>query len=359
VPGSTPVEVTSDSTYQLGLAVDGLFHFTRWERLDPFLAVGVGAVHYGADRVGQREDDQDDVALRGGGGVMYHFNDEWALRADVRAMLVDFGNSPNANSILSAGVNWTWGARLAPDYVVATGPADSDGDGLTDAEERQIGTDPYDPDTDKDRLSDGQEVKVYKTDPLNPDTDWDYLKDGDEVLTHKTDPLLRDTDNGGVCDGHEVLEDGTNPLIGKDDLYLITLNIEFDTDKSVIRSEYFKDIDIVGKVLRRNPKATAVIEGHADKRKTSKSGYNMQLSERRARAVVERLATVCGIEKSRMKAVGFGYSRPKGANDPVNGNHLNRRVEVYNRGVDKDAEAQMPPAEAVPASLKTVDPANK
>ncbi|WP_338449705.1 hypothetical protein R4Z09_26730 [Niallia oryzisoli] len=43
---------------------------------------------------------------------------------------------------------------------------DSDGDGLTDCEERQIGTDAYNPDTDGDGISDYLEVKVYKTNPL-------------------------------------------------------------------------------------------------------------------------------------------------------------------------------------------------
>lgn len=58
---------------------------------------------------------------------------------------------------------------------------DSDADGLTDAEERRLGTDPYDPDTDHDGLGDYQEVYVYGTDPLNPDTNNNGIPDGDEV----------------------------------------------------------------------------------------------------------------------------------------------------------------------------------
>lgn len=41
----------------------------------------------------------------------------------------------------------------------AVGPTDSDGDGLSDARERALGTDPEDPDTDGDRLPDGWEVR--------------------------------------------------------------------------------------------------------------------------------------------------------------------------------------------------------
>ncbi len=58
---------------------------------------------------------------------------------------------------------------------------DSDHDGLTDAQEAKLGTDPNNPDTDGDGLTDGQEVNVYHTNPLNPDTDGDGYSDGVEV----------------------------------------------------------------------------------------------------------------------------------------------------------------------------------
>lgn len=59
--------------------------------------------------------------------------------------------------------------------------ADRDGDGLSDDEERALGTDPDNPDTDRDGLNDYEEVKIYKTNPRNPDTDGDGNNDGVEV----------------------------------------------------------------------------------------------------------------------------------------------------------------------------------
>jgi hypothetical protein len=58
---------------------------------------------------------------------------------------------------------------------------DSDGDGLTNARELEVGTSVTKSDTDGDGLGDREEVEVYGTDPRNPDTDGDGYLDGQEV----------------------------------------------------------------------------------------------------------------------------------------------------------------------------------
>lgn len=68
---------------------------------------------------------------------------------------------------------------LPPDE--AAGPVDTDGDGLEDSREAQLGTDPSSADTDADGLSDREEAVVYMTTPTNPDTDGDSFLDGEEV----------------------------------------------------------------------------------------------------------------------------------------------------------------------------------
>jgi hypothetical protein len=106
---------------------------------------------------------------------------------------------------------------------------DSDGDGLTDAQEAALGTDPHDADTDNDGLTDGAEVNTYGTNPLDADTDNDGLTDGAEVNTYGTDPKDPDTDNGGVKDGAEV-KAGTNPLNAADDAALLAPGADPDGD---------------------------------------------------------------------------------------------------------------------------------
>jgi len=287
------------SADMLGLGFDALYHFTRWDRVDPYLVLGVGLTLYSEDVGGSA-----DPALRAGAGVMYHINDEWAVRLDGRGVFA--GSDTEANALIDVGVMWTWGARVEPDYAAVSGPVDSDGDRLTDNDERKRGTDPHDPDSDLDGLGDGA-----------------------EVLDHGTNPLKRDTDGGGVADGHEVIEDGTDPLDPKDDLLLFTLNLRFDYDKSTVNPRYYGDLDKVARVLQRYPGADARIEGHADKLKKSGAKYNKRLSLRRAQSVLSYLAERGEIDRRRMEAAGYGFSRPLAKNHPVTGNPANRRVEIY------------------------------
>jgi hypothetical protein len=84
--------------------------------------------------------------------------------------------------------------------LTATASSDADGDGLPYIEELHLGTDPNNPDTDGDGLTDYEETKIYGTDPLNQDTDGDTLPDGVEVKQMGTSPKNRDTDGDGIPD---------------------------------------------------------------------------------------------------------------------------------------------------------------
>jgi hypothetical protein len=85
---------------------------------------------------------------------------------------------------------------------------DTDGDGLSDYDERILGTSLVLADTDLDGLDDGDEVALG-ADPLVGDTDGDGLLDGDEVAAGAS-PVLVDTDGDGLLDPDEV-DRGTDP----------------------------------------------------------------------------------------------------------------------------------------------------
>ena len=115
---------------------------------------------------------------------------------------------------------------------------DSDGDNVPNFVEQYLGTDCNNTDTDKDGLSDYDEIYVlgsnpllgdadedmdedglsnieeikYQTDPFHADTDDDGLSDGDEINVYLTNPLEKDTDGDGVNDGKEI-DLGTDPLV--------------------------------------------------------------------------------------------------------------------------------------------------
>ncbi len=137
------------------------------------------------------------------------FNGRATLRLSGTDYLDDLSNAEDQNAgtendiFLTAAVGFSY-------YILGT--ADYYKDGLSNSKEKEIGTDPRNPDTDGDGLNDGEEFHSYKTDPLNPDTDGDGLKDGDEVYEYKTKPLVADSDGDGLNDGDEVNIYKTNPL---------------------------------------------------------------------------------------------------------------------------------------------------
>lgn len=114
---------------------------------------------------------------------------------------------------------------------------DPDGDGINNRDEIDLGTDPLNSDTDRDNLTDYDELKQYHTDPLQEDTDGDGLTDYDDVKLGFS-PLLKDTDGNGIIDSEErvyqtVTEQLKNPQKEGVTAVSVSLSIKGNAEKRV------------------------------------------------------------------------------------------------------------------------------
>lgn len=108
--------------------------------------------------------------------------------------------------------------------------------------------------------------------------------------------------------------------------HIALYGIYFDTDKAVIKPESKPTLDEMGKLLRAQPQLNVVVVGHTDSQGTF--DYNMDLSRRRAEAVLAALTRSYGIAATRLRAAGVGFLAPIGSNAADDGRALNRRVEL-------------------------------
>lgn len=105
--------------------------------------------------------------------------------------------------------------------------------------------------------------------------------------------------------------------------------ISFDTDRADPRVESRATIEEIAKYLRANPNISVIVTGHTD----SQGGFdhNVDLSRRRAAAVVAALSREHGIAAARLTPFGAGMAAPTAANDSDQGRAQNRRVEIVRR----------------------------
>jgi OOP family OmpA-OmpF porin len=87
----------------------------------------------------------------------------------------------------------------------------------------------------------------------------------------------------------------------------IRLEVLFDTNKAVVKEQYFSDIQRVADFMRKYPSTNTEIQGHTDSR--ASDAYNQDLSQRRADSVREILVSQFNINPSRLSSVGYGESR--------------------------------------------------
>jgi len=105
--------------------------------------------------------------------------------------------------------------------------------------------------------------------------------------------------------------------------------IQFDFGQATLRPDSKASLAEIAKLLGAQSGLKLRVVGHTDNR--GSAGYNQDLSQRRAAAVVSALAAEYGIDPARLAPEGAGMSSPVSPNETEEGRAKNRRVELVRR----------------------------
>jgi len=255
----------SDKTNVFNYRLEGLVYLAPDWKVVPYLAAGFGgqSVSYPSEVGGNKNKFLIDV----GAGLKWFITDWLALRGDVRVPYV-FG-STFENLEYTLGLSFMFGgskpAPPPPPPVV----------------EPKVEAPPPPPPPKEEPV---QEVKKEAQ--------------AEQTATEK-----------------EMLEKGR-----------ATIDVQFDTNKAVVKKKYHDEIAKFADVINRHPELKVVIEGHTDN--VGGKAFNQRLSEKRAKSVVKYMVDKFKVDKDRLSAKGYGLTKPIASNKTKDGRQKNRRVEA-------------------------------
>ena len=156
-------------------------------------------------------------------------------------------------------------------------------------------------------------------------------QEGDNLSVEQIRDLLNQQTRGLVLvpsDTEAEATEGTTSIVQEqytpvDSAVRVDVPIAFDFDSAVIRADQRVRLDTVCEAVKTSSVGVLQIIGHTDA--SGSAAYNASLSKLRADEVKRFLVDECGIEASRLEAVGAGEEFPANPNDPSAAE--NRRVE--------------------------------
>jgi outer membrane protein OmpA-like peptidoglycan-associated protein len=102
-------------------------------------------------------------------------------------------------------------------------------------------------------------------------------------------------------------------------------NLQFETGKSDLKAISYGNLNNLIEIMKRKKDLKIQIDGHTDS--DGDDAANQQLSQKRAESVRNYLVSK-GIDITRIKAKGFGESKPIADNNTTQGKAKNRRTEI-------------------------------
>lgn len=294
------------------LQVNSLYRFTSDSNWQPIFLVGVGHIEH--EIFSAPATDPAATTINLGTGLEYVASEHITLRADVRG--VHQLDHDATDVMTTVGINIMFGGNKIP--------LDSDNDGVPNARDKcpntAANTAVNDQGCDLDSDNDG----VANAQDQCPETPKGAAVDGRGCAL--------DSDGDGIADyqdkcastpaGARVDKNGCR-LVLKETVE-IKLNVNFDSNSATVKPEYYGQIAKVARFMREYPDTEVTIEGHTDS--TGAAWYNKRLSQKRAQAIADSLVNQYQIAPNRVKAIGYGLSKPIADNRTEVGRKLNRRV---------------------------------
>lgn len=300
-PGGSSARDTRNS-------LDGYYAFNADGKFSPYVLLGAGQGRFRSTGIESK-----DTLFNAAVGAFYRFNDNVALRGEVRNVHNHDESLNDQLALLGLEFSPANAAQAEPTPLpepepapveelaaepepepVIEEPVDSDGDGVPDAQDKCADTQP------------GVQVNKYGC-PLDADRDGvpDYLD------------KCPDTAEGVMVDDAGCPKMLTETISKK-------LSVTFDSGKAVVKDEYKAEIAEVAALLKQYPSTFAEIQGHTDA--SGNKALNDRLSQQRADAVRDVLVNELGVDASRVTATGYGSSQPVADNATAEGRAQNRRV---------------------------------
>ncbi|MBD2858203.1 OmpA family protein [Spongiibacter sp. KMU-158] len=321
-------------------------------KLQPY--IGVGLTYHEVDFLNVTENNYGGDLL---GGLQYEM-DKVTLRAEVRYQVDKIGETENSSgvTVLQDDDFYTWGAMLGISVPFGDKPKpynwDDDGDGVPDRLDRCPNTPrgtpvdshgcPLDKDADgvpdfRDQCPDTPAGAKVNADGCSLDHDGDGVpNDIDQCLnTPRGEPVdsrgcALDSDKDGVPNKIDICPNTLPGAKVNSQGCVISQTVElkgihFDFNSKRLQLDSKSILRQVAESLKQEPSVNIVVAGHTDS--VGSDEYNYNLSKNRAESVVAYLVEQ-GVAPSRLRAVGYGETRPIDDNNTEEGRERNRRVEL-------------------------------
>lgn len=335
-----PTDSTKGSTKNIAMFRYGgelLYHFMPDNNFVPYLAAGYAGLNF--DKVEKKTRGAADYGV----GAKYFINDSFALRGDVRHIIYRMNHETISNVEYTIGAYIPFGGAqpavkavepvaapapvAAPIVAPVVEPPPAPAPPPAAVPTAGLSVTPA-------SITKGESAKLSWTSQNASKCDiqpaiGSVQPQGSMSITPAANTsytLSCAGDGGVVTSAAGIAVVAPAPVVEHALCHPTVINIQFDTNKSVIKPIYHNELKKLADFLKEFPNAKGVIEGHTDSVGSKPS--NMKLSQRRADSVRNYLIKTFGIEAGRIDAKGYGPTKPIASNKTAAGKRKNRRIEA-------------------------------